>query len=598
LLFPNMKYVGYKSKLDSLTTIGDINALVVPEQPCEFYTSIYRFGEDVAGLSSLAGLPPGTVGYADFLVLDLDSHDDLDSVYRDCMAVCAGLDAIEAVYEVYFSGGKGFHVCIPTSQFGFEPTSDETILKRMAEGIKGEITSWDPSIYNKTRVFRYPGTWNQKGGMYKIVSNSLDDNSLWGILSAAEVAPEGFEQADYSNLPLNEALCRLYEFCKQPTKEVSKSTHIVGDSLFAPAGEGGRNERAYTVANMLFKKGLFKQDVEWVLDAWNSKNPKPLPAQELQKVIYSAEKGRIELAPSNLDLNFHSIDGLLDTIPAELASGKMKFRTGYKFIDDYTLGGFEEEEAVFIASRSGNFKTAFLTNIMMRGSLLAKKPCLFFSMEMSKKTLRPRLIQTAEDMTKGQVLQEMAKGNTFAKTREAFKYLNIVHLSNITTEQMMDLVEAFIKKHGEIGAIGIDYLGLFRGCNNNTERTARQAQDIKTVIAKAAKCPVFTLVQAKQSFEGREGNVELLRNCPKDSDSVLDLGDYALGFWSHFVTMANATEERILFGKFMKSRGLDSDNFKPNPYFCLKWKKETMTLEDIIYLEKSPYKFRQLKEEG
>lgn len=605
VLYPSYSFIGYKSVLNTPTLIGDINDVQlakVPKQPTPFFQSVYRFDSGISACTSLASLPK-LLAYADYLAFDFDSRESLHLAYYDALLVCNKLYNIKAAYEFYYSGGKGFHVMVPTSQFGFEPTYDEGILKRMAEGIKGDIKTskeggtFDPSIYNFTRVFRYPGTWNEGGQAYKIALTTDEDWKLEYILETAKIRPslQSCPGGYVDSLPLNEALVALYEFCKEPV--AAPTPRINSSDIFAPAQEGGRNESAFTLANLLFKKGLFRQDVEWIVSKWNDGNPKPLSNTELGKVVVSAEKGRIELAPANLDSNFHSIDGLLDTIPSEIASGRTKFKTGYNFLDSYTLGGFEAEELVFIAARSGNFKTAFLTNILQRGSYLMQKPCLFFSMEMGKKTLRPRLIQTAEDLTKGEVLKRMAQGDTFEQTREAFKYLTIVHLSNISTEQMMDLVESFVKKHGEIGAIGIDYLGLFRGCNNNTERTARQAQDLKTVIAKGANCPVFCLVQAKQTFEGREGNVELLRNCPKDSDSILDLGDYSLGMWSHFVTLSDATEERVLFGKFMKSRGLDSDNYKPNPYFALKWKKETMTLEDIIYLEKPPFKFRQLKEE-
>jgi hypothetical protein len=596
LLHPEYNLIGFKSKLESPTAIGRIKDVQVPPQPLEFYTSIWRFDESVAGLPSLASLPTGTLGYADFLVLDLDSHSSLDTAYSDALLVCGNLDKIGAVYECYFSGGKGFHIVIPTSQFGYQPTADEGILRRMAEGIGAGISTLDLKIYNKTRIFRYPDTWNDKGGKYKILIRSTDVafspkyESLADILEAANENSWDNILEDYSDLPLNEALCKLYEFCKQPQPKAQVT--FSGDSLFAPCVEGGRNEQAFSIAHRMFKKGFSKLDVEHALAGWNLRNPKPLSTGEVGKVVASAEKGRIELLDSNVDKQFHTIGTLLDSIPDEMRSGKKKFKTGYKFLDDYTLGGFEEEELIFIAARSGNFKTAFMTNILQKGSYLSQKPCLFFSMEMGKKTLRPRLIQTAEGLKKSEVLAKMAQGEAFDKTREAFKHLTIVHLSNLT-----DLIENFVKKHGEIGAIGIDYLGLFKGCNNDTTRTAQQAQALKTVVAKQAGCPVFCLAQAKQLYEGREGNIELTRNCVKDSDSVLDLGDYSIGMWKHWVTFADASEDNFLFGRFLKSRGLDSDNFRPNPYFALKWQKETMQLEDILYLDKVPFKFKQAREE-
>jgi hypothetical protein len=334
-----------------------------------------------------------------------------------------------------------------------------------------------------------------------------------------------------------------------------------------------------------------------VLAKWNEGNAKPLPPGELGKVIWSAEKGRIDTLPSNIDEQLRGIGGTLGSLQDARKAGKTKFKTGYRFLDDYTFG-FEEEELIYIAARSGNFKTALMTRLLQRGSYEAKKQALMFSMEMGPRTLAPRMIQSAENMTKGQVIAAMERNEQFHQTQEQFKHLTVVYLSDLTTEQMLDLIEAFQKKYGDPCAIGIDYLSYFRGAMNNTERTARQAQDLKTRISKAARCPTFCLVQAKQYLEGREGDVELPRNCAKDSDSVLDTGDYAIGVFGKWMTFADGTEDKILYGKFLKSRGMDSDKYEPNPYMCFKWKKDTLQLEDILYVPRhlKPV-FRQAREE-
>jgi hypothetical protein len=605
VLYPEYKWVGAKSVLETTTKIYDVQLLKTPVQPCEWYLSLHRFGEDVSGLDSLGDLPAGTLSYCDFLALDLDGPDRLDIAYRDALSICSNLDKLKAQYELWFSGGKGFHVLIPTSQFGYEPTADMSILKRMAEGIKGDIKpskeggTFDPSIYNQTRVFRVPETFNAKGGYYKTLCKAhyhVDCPTLEEVLERAKggwsVTP-----TDYSDLALNEALCSLYEFCKKPVEK--QQVAVVGENMFAPCLEGGRNEQAFTIAHRLFKKGVFKQDVHEILKLWNGTNPRPLSASEVEKVVYSAEKGRVELAPGNLADNLCSIDGMLDTVREEHKAGKTKFKTGYAFLDEFTIGGFEEEEACFIEARSGNFKTSLLTNVLQRGTTLAKKHGILFSFEMGAKTLIPRLIQQAEGLTKAEVLQRIAKGDSFEKTREAFQYLTIVYLSGIDTEQVMSVLEAFYKQHGNPSAIGFDYLGLFKGCSNDTPKSAAQARDIKTVIAKGARCPVFTLTQAKQRWEGRDGDRELARNSGKDTDSILDLSDFLIGMWGNwhtFVKDGEVVEEKIIYGRMLKARSMDSDKYPPSPYMAFDWDKPRLQLKDILYVPKPP-KFKQASQE-
>lgn len=595
MLYPEFRNVGYKSKLESPTLIGDINEIQVPSQPAEFYTSVYRFAEDVSHLSSLANLPSHTLGFADFLYLDLDGHGGLDTPFADCMGICTNLDKLGAVYQVWFSGGKGFHISIPTSQFGFEPTADEGILKRMAEAIKGDASSFDSSVYNKTRIFRYPNTFNIKGGLYKVEIRNLAETSLEDILQRAQTC---WENIGYENdLPLCQPLVELYRACKQkPSVEVHSAP--VRADLFAPAMEGSRNESAFSLAHRLFKKGLDRDSVEWITSRWNRDNPKPLQPDELYKVLNSAEKGRIELLDGRIEEQFKTVGSYLKALPGKLATGKGKFKTGYDFLDSYTFG-FGAGELIFIAARSGNFKTSFLSNILYRGSNLSKRQALFFSMEMSEDDLMPRLFQMCEGMTHKQVMEAMASGYDFPIAREQLQYLTVVYMSNLTTAQMMDIMEGFYKKHGDPCAIGVDYLGFFKGANNNTQVTAQQAQDLKTVIGKVANCPIFVLCQAKQVYEGRGGDVELDRTCVKDSDSVLDSGDFGIGMWGKyhtFITPEGVMEEKILYGKFYKSRRMDAELYKPEPYFALNWEKSHMRLKDIVYVPEAPH-FRQRREE-
>jgi replicative DNA helicase len=295
------------------------------------------------------------------------------------------------------------------------------------------------------------------------------------------------------------------------------------------------------------------------------------------------------------------IQGGLESVSKQFLKQQSGFLTGYKMLDDYTMG-FGPEELIWITGRSGSFKSAVLTNILQRGSKLSRKPALFFSMEMGPETLIPRTIQQSEGLTKRAVIQSLRAGtpvSSFQKTREDFEYLKFIHLSNLTTEQVLGLVDYYTETYGELSAIGFDYLGLFKGVNNNTEKTAKQAQELKTIICKAAHCPVFCLTQAKQIYEGREGDVELDRSCPKDSDSILDLGDYAIGLWGHWSPdPLTGVETKHQFGRFFKSRGMDEGQYGVDPYFGLNLDKQYMRLNDIIHLANpTQIKFNRIKGE-
>ncbi len=611
MLFPEFQYVGFKTIIDRKTAILPLGLLPTDLDPAEeAYASVYRFDESIARLPSLASLPKGTLCYPDELLFDFDSK-DLALAHSDAKTLCERLGSLGVRYSLYFSGGKGFHVAVPSIQADIRPTSDVSKIKELAETLAGDLDTFDPSVYNQTRVFRVTGSFNKGGGFFKsLIPLTATLEEIKAIASECRDTWNPEEDADAYELihEKNKVLVDLYAtICAKQDQPVAYS-RVVADqdprqngSLMMRAEEGRRNETAYTVARRLARRGIPLADAREVMaTVWNGKACQPpLPTAELLRVVENAySKGVNEFVDEGSYAGkITSISSGLESVSKRFLSHQTGFLTGYEMIDNYTMG-FGPEELIWIAGRSGSFKSAVLTNILQRGSKLAKKHALYFSMEMGPETLIPRTIQQSHGITKKDVVTAMRAGipyTEFSKAIEDFEYVKFVYLSNLTTEQILGLIDYHIETYGELSAIGIDYLGLFRGVNNNTERTAKQAQELKTVICKAARCPVFCLVQAKQVYEGREGDIELDRSCPKDSDSILDLGDYAMGLWGHWSQNPDTGEEaKYQFGKFFKSRGMNEELYGVDPYFGLNLDKRYMRLNDVVYIPNPP----QFKRKG
>jgi hypothetical protein len=589
LLYPEFSKHGFKSKLESPTQIGELSELQIPQQPAEFYTSLYRFDSSVGSLASLANLPSGLVAYADYLLIDLDSHADLGPVYADGLRICAALEKIGAKYQLWFSGNKGFHVYIPTSQFGFEPTADEGILKRMAEAIAGGSPFFDPAIYNKTRIFRYPCTFNQKGGFYKTVIGK--DWSLDFVKEMAKNEPAENELGlDETNLPLCQPLVQIYEACKvKINRSVQENIREHSNNLFVMVKEGGRNEAAYTLARKLARRGFNTLEAEFVTQSWNKQLPKPLAHGEITKVVQSAyTKGMNEFVDEGTFAHhIYEIGRAIEECSTTFQNqGKNCFLTGYDFLDKLS-GGFYAGEVTFIAARNGNFKTAFLDNILQRGSQVSQRPVLFLSQEMPNATLTLRRVQKVYGLTKKQAIEWVTGKHDRSALLEAYKHVKTCYLSNLGVEEILGLIDFYTETFGPLAAVGIDYLGLCKGANNNREKTARMATDMKTRIARAANAPVFVLSQAKQIYEGDKGSIELDRACFKDSDTVIDSADYAFGCWKKWHTQG-ADRFNLIFGKVLKDRGMDVETFGQEPYFYLDLDKPCMNLKDIVFCDNPP----------
>lgn len=572
------KYVGHKYSLTTIPKIAVIGSFGLRGKG-ELYQSIYRFNSDIADYKSLGNLKSGITFYADYIVFDIDSE-KLQKAYEDMVCLTDHLDMIEASYETWFSGSKGFHVMVPTCQFGFEPTNDSGILKNIAlECARKWEISIDTKIYNSTRVLRMPGSLNLKSGLFKVpVKPSMQMDEILELAKSPKENPYP-DSDDYTK---NDILTAVYHRVINEPK-VNRVVMPVEDpkkgrSLFTRVSEGGRNEAAYKIARGLARRGIVESDALVICRAWSNDLDKPMDEIELQKTVISAyTKGINELVDeSNYGNHFYDVKRSLGSVKRLVSNlNNTIIRTGFKFIDNYTMGLWRGD-MIFIFARPGNFKTAVLSSILKNIAMTTKKKALFFSMEMSPDRLNMRHMQSAEGMDQRQVLKAIKSGHKFENYIKEFEHVVVIGLSSLTIEMVLGMIDWYLENHGDIGAIGFDYLSLFRGCANNTEKTAVVATELKTRVAKAANCPTFCLVQAKREYQGTKGNVETDLQAGKDSSSIEDSGDYVIGLWRH------GTER---YGAFHKSRAFNSQDFEENPYFKLNMDKEYMRINSFEYLD-------------
>ena len=574
--FEDYNLVGFKNVIASTPLIMEVDE-ADSQTGKERYKSLYRFNEEIINLKSLGNIPKGTMLYADYLAFDIDQK-DLSDAHMELGRLVEYLDFREVGYELWFSGSKGFHIMVPTSQFEFKPTDNTDILKRLAEGI-GEASgiTIDTSIYNASRVFRMGGSINPKTGLYKVPVSPTD--SLEDILEKAK-SPKEDPYPEPDDYGVNDVLMAAYEEVQGLIK-VNRTIAPVDDpknTRIVPTGiaTGGRNEACYTMARKLARRGVAENDAKFFCEAWSNSLPEPMESREVSKTVSSAyTKGVNELVDeSNFSTHFHDAMKSLNSVRRLVANlNSTVVRTGYSFIDDYTMGLWKGD-MIFMIARPGNFKTCILSGMLQKIAQTTKKKAIMFSMEMNPDRLNMRHMQAAEGFDQIEVIDAIRNGHEFNNYKEEYKDVEVVGLSALTVEMVLGMVDWFLENHGAISAIGFDYLSLFRGCANNTETTARLATELKTRIAKAANCPTFCLVQGKRAYEGFRGNIEIDKQAGKDSSSIEDSGDYLLGFWNH-----NGKN----YGRFLKSRAFNS-KYEEGPYFELDIDKPHMRLKDIKYI--------------
>ena len=165
----------------------------------EAYLSAFTFGDDFRGLLQSTGSVKGFGGacWSAWLWFDIDRA-DLDAALGDARRLALGLTERYHLDDdallIFFSGSKGFHIGLPSSLWGPEPsTSFHRVCRRLAEGI-GEAAGVviDTGVYDRVRAFRAPNSRHPKTGLHKrrLTLDELTGLSLDGIrLLASKPAP-------------------------------------------------------------------------------------------------------------------------------------------------------------------------------------------------------------------------------------------------------------------------------------------------------------------------------------------------------------------------------------------------------------------------
>jgi len=208
------------------------------------------------------------------------------------------------------------------------------------------------------------------------------------------------------------------------------------------------------------------------------------------------------------------------------------FQTGYPELD-VLLGGVAPGEVMMIMGFSGTFKSAFMQNILMNSAKKTGKKSLFYSMEMPANLVYQRTVQIGLE----QATYYIESG--YAGTKPGYQEQTLSELDRLgyanmlicqkpalTIEQVEHYARVARAEHGNIGVIGIDYLGLMSatGAKSEYERISYCAEQSKN-LAKRLKLPVVILTQINRA-SARDGKVDM--TSAKGSGATEASADYML----------------------------------------------------------------------
>lgn len=207
--------------------------------------------------------------------------------------------------------------------------------------------------------------------------------------------------------------------------------------------------------------------------------------------------------------------------------------TGYETFDRLMLG-FKPGEIYILAARPSVGKSALALNFLYRVALRTTKPCVFFSLEMGVDSVTNRILSAKSGVP-------IRKLQTASFDQEEENYLNKAarDLSNtnlyiddtpaIKVVDMRSKLNQLQSRHGDIGLIVVDYIGLITP-DVKSKNSDNRSLEISTIsaalkaLARDFKAPILVLSQlnreaAKTNGKDSEPAIPQLSNL-RESGSI------------------------------------------------------------------------------
>lgn len=188
--------------------------------------------------------------------------------------------------------------------------------------------------------------------------------------------------------------------------------------------------------------------------------------------------------------------------------------TGIQGLDDL-INGLKKSTFVVLAARPGIGKTTFALNIAEGEAMRGGYP-LVFSIEMMRYQIMNKMISSNGNVPLSAIMRPKSMDDyQWAGVGEAMKRLKATNLEviengSITTDMIRIECRRYVRKHGQLTLIVVDYVQIVRGkkADNRTNEVDAISRDLKA-LAKEFNCPVLGLSQLSRDIEKRRDKTPL-----------------------------------------------------------------------------------------
>ena len=183
--------------------------------------------------------------------------------------------------------------------------------------------------------------------------------------------------------------------------------------------------------------------------------------------------------------------------------------TGFHDLDVKTAG-FQKSDFIVLAGRPSMGKSALAVSILQHIGVVAKMPCAFFSLEMSKEQLAQRMLCSLARVNAHKVRTGFFSQTDWQKLIEAADKLSkapiyIDDAPSISALEMRAKARRLKVKH-DIQLLVVDYMQLMRGASRSENRQQEISEISRSIkaLARELSIPIIAVSQLSRAVEQRQ----------------------------------------------------------------------------------------------
>lgn len=266
-----------------------------------------------------------------------------------------------------------------------------------------------------------------------------------------------------------------------------------------------------------------------------------------EQLIYNIRQGKEKNGPTKVsEVIVQDVFTKLSQITGEDKEKYKGIPSGFGMLDKY-LTGLNKSDLILIGARPAMGKTSFALNLAQNISMIARKKCVVFSLEMTKEQLAERLLSSqagveSQKLKTGELTTDewVRLGNAAGQFNDVELYLD--DTSSITVPE----IKSRVRRMKDVDCILIDYLGLISSAGKKENRVQEVSEITRNLkmMAKDLNIPVICCAQLSRGTEGHGKNHKPQLADLRESGSIEQDADIVLFLYREDYYRNDVSEEK------------------------------------------------------